>query len=203
MVPTLCRTLGVKGFRLEVGTRDNKDLLYVFGVLNAVSGRLHTRTFESKKGDAKRTGRSKTARLQDVFAQQIGDVARAYPAEQFPCVVLVIDNAPWHRGAALDAMLAKFPHIQLKRLPSYSPSLNVIERLWKKLRQRVTHNVLFSNLGELKSALRREIGRLQTTPAQLIRMIGDAYTFGWANRRQGHWVCAILPDTFRALNHGP
>lgn len=29
MVPTLCRTLGVKGHRPVVGTRDDKDLLHV------------------------------------------------------------------------------------------------------------------------------------------------------------------------------
>ena len=33
MVPTLCRTLGVKGHRRAVGTRDCKDLLYVFAAV--------------------------------------------------------------------------------------------------------------------------------------------------------------------------
>ena len=32
MVPTLAATLGVKGRRPQVGTRDNKDLLYVFAL---------------------------------------------------------------------------------------------------------------------------------------------------------------------------
>ena len=40
MVPTLGPTLGVKGHRPVVDTRDCKDLLYVFGVINAVSGVL-------------------------------------------------------------------------------------------------------------------------------------------------------------------
>ena len=34
MVPTLAATLGVKGHRPTVGTRDCKDLLYVFAVVN-------------------------------------------------------------------------------------------------------------------------------------------------------------------------
>jgi len=34
MVPTLTATLGVKGHRPVVGTRDCKDVLYVFAVLN-------------------------------------------------------------------------------------------------------------------------------------------------------------------------
>ena len=38
MVPTLAATLGVKGHRPMVGTRDCKDLLYVFAVVNLVTG---------------------------------------------------------------------------------------------------------------------------------------------------------------------
>ena len=34
MVPTLCRTLGVKGHRPVVGTWDNKHQLYVFASVN-------------------------------------------------------------------------------------------------------------------------------------------------------------------------
>jgi hypothetical protein len=41
MVPTLCRTLGVKGHRPVVGTRDCKHLVYVFAVVNAVTAAVH------------------------------------------------------------------------------------------------------------------------------------------------------------------
>ena len=44
MVPTLATTLGVKGHRPVVGTRDCKDVLYVFAVMNLISGALHTNT---------------------------------------------------------------------------------------------------------------------------------------------------------------
>ena len=52
MVPTLQATLGVKGHRPVVGTRDSKDLLYVLGVINLTSAVVHTDTLESPK-DAK------------------------------------------------------------------------------------------------------------------------------------------------------
>ena len=44
MVPTLQTTLGVKGHRPVVGTRDCKDVLYVFAVMNLIAGTLHTNT---------------------------------------------------------------------------------------------------------------------------------------------------------------
>src|SRR5438309_5151842 len=47
MVPTLNTTLGVKGHRPVVGTRDCKDLLYVFAVVNVVTAALHCNTLES------------------------------------------------------------------------------------------------------------------------------------------------------------
>jgi len=43
MVPTLRTTLGVKGHRPVVGNLDCHDVLYVFGALNLVTGRLTTR----------------------------------------------------------------------------------------------------------------------------------------------------------------
>src|SRR4029079_14144251 len=65
MVPTLGPTLGVKGHRPVVGTRDCKDLLYVLAVVNVVTGVLHTNTLESPADAKRRTGRSKTRRLQE------------------------------------------------------------------------------------------------------------------------------------------
>jgi hypothetical protein len=44
MVPTLCRTLDVKGHRPVVGTWDTKHLLYLFASVNVTTTRLHTDT---------------------------------------------------------------------------------------------------------------------------------------------------------------
>jgi transposase len=162
MVPTLAATLGVKGHRPLVGTRDCKDLLYAFAVVNLVSAAVHTNTLDSPRDAKRRTGQSKTRRLQEAFATHLRHVARVYPRERHPRVVLLIDNAPWHRGRPSDAALADNPHLEFKRLPSYSPHLNPIERLWKKLRRRATHNRLFDTLADLKASLRASLCYFQT-----------------------------------------
>jgi transposase len=162
MVPTLVATLGVKGHRPLVGTRDCKDLLYVFAVVNLVSAAVHANILESPKDAKKRTGRSKTRRMQQGFADHLRHVGRVYPREKHPRVVLLIDNAPWHRGKLIDEALRENPHLEFKRLPSYSPQLNPIERLWKKLRRRATHNRLFDTLADLKSSLRASLSYFQT-----------------------------------------
>lgn len=171
MVPTLCATLGVKGHRPTVGTRDNKDLLYVLGVVNVATGAVHANTLESPKDAKKRTGLSKTRRMQAAFAAHLRHVGRVYPADRHPVVVVVIDNAPWHRGAVVDAALADNPHLRFERLPAYSPQLNPVERFWKKLRRRATHNRLFDTLGDLKASIRASLGYFQATPAKVRTLI--------------------------------
>jgi transposase len=162
MVPTLVGTLGVKGHRPVVGTRDCKHLLYVFAVVNVVTAALHANTLESPADATRKTGRNKTRRLQGAFAAHLRHVARVYPAGKHRRVVLIIDNAPWHAGEVVRAALADNPHLELYRLPGYSPCLNVIERFWKVLRRRATHNRLFDTLADLKRSLRNSLCYFQT-----------------------------------------
>ncbi len=162
MVPTLGRTLGVKGHRPTVGTRDCKDLVHVFAVVNVVTAAVHSNLLESPARAKRTTGKSKTRRLQEAFAAHLRHVARLHPAEEHKRVVLIIDNAPWHRGGPIDEALAEHPHLEFKRLPSYSPQLNVIERLWKLLRRRATHNRLFGSLADPKRSLRASLCYFQT-----------------------------------------
>jgi transposase len=162
MVPTLSATLGVKGHRPTVGTRDCKDLLYVFGAINLATAAVHSNTLESPQDAKKQTGQSKTRRLQEAFAAHLRHLGRVYPREQYPLVVLLIDNAPWHRGGLIAAALQENPNLEFYRLPSYSPQLNPIERFWKKLRRRATHNRLFDTLADLKKSLRSSLCYFQT-----------------------------------------
>ena len=175
MVPTLCRTLGAKGHRPTVGTRDCKDLLYVSAGVNAVTGELPANTLESPAGARRKTGKSKTRRLQEAFAAHLRHVGRIYPKDENKRVVLIIDNAPWHRGQLIDEALADHPHLEFKRLPSYGPQLNVIERFWELLRRRATHNRLFAGLAELKRSLRASLCYYQTLRGKIRGLIAGCY----------------------------
>jgi len=145
-----------------VGTWDCKDLLDVFAVVNLFSAALHANTLESPKEAKKKTGKSKSRRMQEAFAQHLRHVGRIYPQDEHKEVVLLIDNAPWHRGKPIDEAMAENPHLKFKRLPSYSPQLSPIERFWKKLRRRATHNRLFDALADLKRSIRASLSYFQT-----------------------------------------
>jgi transposase len=176
MVPTLATVLGVKGRRPVVGTRDCKDLLYVCASINCITGQLHTRTLENRQADNRRArkckGISKARRMQMMFARHLEDVVAAYPGKR---IVMVVDNAPWHRGTAVNEVLARHPLLQLYRLPSYSPQLNVIERFWKLLRRRATHNRLFDELADLKTSVRASIHYFQRLTSRVIGLIQNCY----------------------------
>jgi hypothetical protein len=164
-------TLGVKGCRPTVGTWDNKDQVYCFGALNIVTGRLTTRLLAQPARSKVKTGQSKQQRLQVAFAAHLRDIARAYPASAYPEVVITIDNAPWHRGALMEHVLATHPHLRVKRLPSYSPQLNVIERFWRVLRRRATHNRLFASMAVLRTTLRNNLCYYQSLRQKVLSLI--------------------------------
>ena len=50
----------------------------------------------------------------------------------------------------------------MQRLPSDSPQRNVIERFWRVLRRRATHNRLFARMAELRATLRNNLCYFQT-----------------------------------------
>ena len=175
MVPTLTATLGVKGHRPTVGTRDCKDLLYVFAVINVITAAMHANLVESPARAKQATGKSKTRRMQEAFAAHLRHVARIYPADRHQRVVLIIDNAPWHRGGPIDGALAECPHLEFYRLPSYSPHLNVIERFWRMLRRRASHNRLFEGLGDLKRSLRASLCYFQTVRGRIRSLVAGCY----------------------------
>ena len=176
MAPTLGPTLGVKGHRPVVGSRDCKDLLYVLVVVNVVTGVLHANTLESPARAKQATGKSETRRMQEAFDAHLRHVARLYTAREHELVVLIIDNAPWHRGKPIDEALADNPHLEFYRLPSYSPQLDAIERSWKLLRRRATHNRLFDRMADLKRSLRASLCYYQTMRGRVRSLIAACYT---------------------------
>jgi transposase len=176
MAPALGATLGVKGHRPMVGTRDCKDLLYVFAVVAVVTAAVHANTLASPARAKRTTGRSKTRRMQEAFAAHLRHVARTYPAQEHKRVVRIIDNAPWHRGQPIDEALAENPHLELYRLPSSSPHLNVIERFWRVRRRRAAHNRLFDHLADLRRSVRKSLCSFQTVRGRVRRLVADSDT---------------------------
>ena len=144
-------------------------------VVNPVTAAVHANTLECPKDAKRKTGESKNGRLTEAIAAHLRHVGRVYPKEQYRRVVLIIDNAPWHAGKAVDDALRDNPHLEFKRLPAYSPSLNPIERFWRVLRRRATHNRLFDTPADLKRSVRNGLCYFQTVRARGASLVQKSF----------------------------
>ena len=80
-------------------------------------------------------------------------------------ITMVLDNARYQRNAVVEA-LAKELGIKLLFLPSYSPNLNLIERLWKFLKRRALYGRYHPTFAEFQAAIQEVLGGLSTTHAR-------------------------------------
>ena len=80
----------------------------------------------------------------------------------------MLDNARYQRNAAVQA-LAKQLGITLMYLPSYSPNLNLIERLWKFIKRRALYSRYHPTLAEFRAAIEKTLNGLSTTHADQLK----------------------------------
>ena len=80
-------------------------------------------------------------------------------------LVLVIDNASYHRTKAVRDLLEDHrDHVFVIWLPRYSPELNLIEGLWGYLKRSALNNYFFGEIESLEAAIHDAFSVLQQDP---------------------------------------
>ena len=79
-------------------------------------------------------------------------------------IALVLDNARYQRNTVVMS-LAKDLGITLLFLPSYSPHLNLIERLWKFVKRRSLYGRYHPTFADFRSAIEETLANIPTTHA--------------------------------------
>ena len=97
---------------------------------------------EPKTGESFHLFVSETTK--ETFSIFLKEFAKAFPEGN---IVFIHDGASWHKVSSPAA------HIELWKLPPYSPELNASEPLWKWIRDNVTHNEFFETFEHLEQAL--------------------------------------------------
>ena len=77
-------------------------------------------------------------------------------------ITLVLDNARYQRNAVVQDLATELG-ITLLFLPSYSPNLNLIERLWKFIKRRSLYGRYHPTFAGFRAAIEETIDGLSTT----------------------------------------
>jgi len=98
-----------------------------------------------------------------VNTETMGELLRAVAARGLTGpVTLVLDNAKHQRNDTV-AALAKELTIELLFLPSYSPNLNLIERLWRFTKRKAAYGRHHSTFADFRAAVQDVLDRVPTT----------------------------------------
>jgi len=142
--PTRARMWAPVGTQPQVPALGRNEKKVVYGSVDHATGRITQTMADTKSGV-------------NFLAFLIALVA-AYAGRK---IRRVRDNRRFHGTQAVAAWLvAHREQIEIYWLPPYSPSLNMIERLWGHLKRTVLAQALIRALDDLVGAFRRGVGRI-------------------------------------------
>jgi transposase len=142
--PTLTRMWAPVGKQPEVPAPGKNEKKVVYGGVDYKTGKL-TYTIADKKCGTQ-------------FLVFLMALVTAYAGRK---IRLVCDNGRFHLTKAVLQWLDQHKsEIEVYWLPPYSPSLNLIERLWGHLKRTILANVLYENLDDLVAAFRKGVARI-------------------------------------------
>lgn len=132
------------GTQPEVPAPGQNEKTVVYGGVDYATGRITYTIAPTKSGVN--------------FLAFLKTLVQSYPGRR---IRLVCDNGRFHHTKAVAQWLDAHRHqIKVFWLPPYSPSLNLIERLWGHLKRTILANVLFATIKDLVTAFRRGITRV-------------------------------------------
>jgi len=83
-------------------------------------------------------------------------------------VILVWDQGPIHKGAAIERVLRDNPRLQAERFPKYAPELNPAEQIWNEFKGHTANSLpmdkqdIRNSLHANKRRVRRSQGKMRS-----------------------------------------
>lgn len=147
-----------RGQKRELKTNSGRDRLNLHGAMNA-------ETYQVTIIESPTVNHESTI---DLFQT----IEQAYPLAKD--IVLILDNAKYHFSKEVKEYL-NTSRIRLVPLPSYSPNLNLIERLWKFFKKNVLYNKYYENLATFRSACIQFFRNIDNVREEMISFIGHEF----------------------------
>lgn len=124
-----------RGEKRELKTSSGRERLNLHGAINA-------ETFEMTVIESETVDADSTIQLLEMLENKYA-VASA--------IFVILDNARYHYSHRVQEFL-KNSRIKLVFLPSYSPNLNLIERVWKFFKKKVLYNTYYEKVADFREA---------------------------------------------------
>ena len=157
LLPTISGRWMRVGQQTEIGTPGVNAKQYVFGAVNYITGALVWVPGSSKNNVG--------------FRQLLSQVVACHAGEETR-VVMVLDNFRIHKAQAVREWLRRHRReLRLYFLPTYSPRLNPIERVWRHCRRNVTDNYFFKTITRLMHAVEAFLLDLAQSPVAVLKIV--------------------------------
>lgn len=88
---------------------------------------------------------------------------------------IIADNAPYYRSKAVKEYLEENKRIKLIFLPPYSPNLNLIERLWRFFKRKVTYNKYYERFAVFREKCLEFLQQLYLYKEELMKMMTEKF----------------------------
>jgi transposase len=147
--------------RLFVRSPAGRRRLSVLGAVDAISHEFHA---------LHTTATITSSEVKDFLLQ----LAEAYRGQR---LTVVWDNAPYFLDGKVRA-LAALLGIEVLPLPSHSPNLNLIERLWRFLKKQCLYSKYYADFSSFQSHILHE---LAVTPAKYRKELASLLTLNFQN----------------------
>jgi len=159
--PNIQPKWALEGSKEFVGTFGNHAKINVFGAISHEFGKAFH--MKSKKLNS------------DMFMKFIERLMTLNPAKH---LVLVIDNAPWHKSQKVLRFLENLTDkIEILWLPAYSPDFNPIEHLWRFMKE-VVSNFFFPKMNQLIDAITDFFNTLYQKRQKIMTLCSPNYLLG-------------------------
>ncbi len=140
--------------RFFVYSASGRQRFNVLGALNAMTHEVVTMTNNSSIN-----ARSVCDLLHALATKHTGEV-----------VTLFLDNARYQKCRLVQALAAQLK-IELIYLPAYSPNLNLIERLWRHVKQQVLYSRYYDSFSKFQTAIMDGINGTQPGNRESLRTL--------------------------------
>ena len=148
-----------RGEKRRLKTNSGRQRLNLHGAINA-------ETAEITVIESKSINKDSTLQLLEMLDKKYEFASQ---------IVIILDNARYHYAKEIQDLIKSSSRLKLVYLPTYSPELNLIERVWKYFKKQVLYNKYYENVDKFRSATITFFQNIGNHTDALLSLLGGGF----------------------------